>query len=114
MTKKEYFAVIRDIVSDNAELVAFVDHEVELLNKKSGSPRKPTKTQVENEGLKAEILDALAEVDEPVTITGLGEICSAIAGLSNQKVTHLLTALVKDGKIVKEYVKKVPYFAIAR
>ena len=63
MTKKEMFAEIRKVVADNAEMVAFIDHEIELLNRKSGSPRKPTKTQVENDGFKADILAALAEVD---------------------------------------------------
>lgn len=111
-TKREMFAEIRKAVADNAEMVAFLDHEVELLdNKKSGS-RKPTKTQVENEGYKADILTALAEADEPVTIKGLAEICPSIAGLTNQRVTHMLTDLRKDGKVARSYVKKVAYFAI--
>lgn len=112
MTKKETFAVIRGIVADNAELVAFIDHEIELLEKKSSGSRKPTKVQVENEGFKVDILNALAEVDEPVTIKGLYEICPSIAELSNQRVTHLLTALRKDGKVARSYVKKVAYFAL--
>ena len=56
MTKKEMFAEICKGVADNAEMVAFIDHEIELLDRKSGSPRKPTKTQVENDGFKADIL----------------------------------------------------------
>jgi hypothetical protein len=112
MTKKETFAVIRGIVADNAELVAFIDHEIELLEKKSSGSRKPTKVQVENEGFKVDILNALTEVDEPVNIKGLYEICPSIAELSNQRVTHLLTALRKDGKVTRSYVKKVAYFAL--
>ena len=112
MTKKEMYAEIRKVVADNAEMVAFIDHEVELLNRKSGSPRRPTKTQVENDGFKAEILKALAEVDAPVTIKGLCEVCDAIADLSNQRITHLLTDLRKDGKVVRTYIKKVAYFAL--
>ena len=39
MTKKEYFALIRTIVEatdreDKAEMLNFIDHEVELLSKK--------------------------------------------------------------------------------
>jgi hypothetical protein len=112
MTKREMFAEIRKIVADNAEMVAFIDHEVELLDKKKSGSRKPTKTQVENDAFKADILTALAEADEPVTIKGLIEICPSIAGLTNQRVTHMLTDLRKDGKVARTYVKKVAYFAI--
>lgn len=112
MTKKEYFAVIRNLVADNEELVAFIDHEVELLNKKSSGSRKPTAKQIENDGFKADIINALAEVDEPVTISGLCEVCPSISELSNQRITHMLTDLRKDGKVVRSYVKKVAYFAL--
>ena len=112
MTKKEMFAEIRKVVADNAEMVAFIDHEIELLNRKSDSPRKPTKTQLENDGFKADILEALAEADEAVTIKGLVEFCPSIAGLSNQRVTHMLTDLRKAGKVARTYVKKVAYFSL--
>lgn len=112
MTKKEMFAEIRKVVISNEEMVAFIDHEIELLDRKSGSPRKPTKTQVENDGFKADILAALAEVDAPVTIKELCEVCGTIADLSNQRITHMLTDLRKDGKVARTYVKKVAYFTL--
>ena len=112
MTKKEMFTEIRKVVIANEEMVAFIDRQIELLERKSSTPRKPTKTQVENEGFKAEILEALAEADKPVTITELRLICEAIAELSNQRITHLLTDLRKDGKVARTYVKKVAYFAL--
>ncbi len=109
-TKKEMFSAIREVVIDNEEMVAFIDKEIELLNRKSGRTRKPTATQVENMGFKADILTALATVDKPVTIKELCEVCPSIAGLSNQRITHLLTDLRKNGEVAREYVKKVPYF----
>ena len=112
MTKREMFTEIRAMVADNAEMVAFIDHEIDLLNRKSGTPRKPTKTQVENDAYKADILAALAKVGEPVTIKGLCDACEAVAGLSNQRITHMLTDLRKDGKVARTYVKKVAYFAL--
>ena len=112
MTKKEMFAEIRNIFADNAEMVAFIDHEIELLNHKSEIPRKPTKTQIENDGFKADILAALAEVDAPVTIKELCGVCDSISGLSNQRITHLLTDLRKDGKVARTYIKKVAYFGL--
>lgn len=112
MTKREMYAEIRKLVADNEEMVAFIDHEVSLLDRKNSGSRKPTKTQLENDGFKADILSALAEVDKPVTIKELCEVCSSIASLSNQRITHMLTDLRKDGKIVRTYLKKVAYFAL--
>jgi len=110
MTKREYFAQIRELVADNEELVAFIDHEVELLNRKSATPRKPTKAQQENAVFKANILEALEKVGKPVSIKELVAECPSLAGLTNQRITHLLTALIADDKVAKEYVKKVPFF----
>lgn len=112
MTKREMYAMIREAVADNAEMVAFIDHEVELLDKKKTSTRKPTKTQLENDAFKADILTALAEVDAPVTIKELCGVCGSIAGLTNQRITHLLTDLRKDGKVTRTYIKKVAYFTL--
>ena len=113
MTKKEMFVEIRNAVVDNAEMVAFIDHEIELLNRKSGTPRKPTKTQVENDGFKAEILTYLAGVDAPKSIKELQSEVESLSGLTNQRITHMLTDLVKSGSLVKKYVKKTPFYSVA-
>ena len=113
MTKREMFAEIRNLVIDNAEMVAFIDHEVELLDKKSNSAKKPTKTQIENDGFKATIVAYLATADAPKTIKDLQSEIAELAGLTNQRITHMLTDLVKAGTLTKEYVKKTPYFSIA-
>lgn len=113
MTKREMFAEIRNAVIDNAEMVAFIDHEIELLNRKSTSPKKPTKTQMENDAFKAVIVDYLANVDAPKTIKELQAEVAELNGLTNQRITHMLTDLVKAGKLTKEYVKKTPYYSIA-
>jgi hypothetical protein len=112
MTKREYFAQIRNIVADNKELVDFIDHEVELLNKKSSSPRKPSARQVENVALKKDVLATLARLGEPVTIGQIVAETPSLEGLSNQRVTHLLTDLRKDGEVERTYVKKVAHFAV--
>ena len=114
MTKKEMFAEIRNIVADNEEMVAFIDHEIELLERKSNSTKKPTKTQIENDGFKAEIVAYLTEVDTPKTIKELQAEIPSISGLTNQRITHMLTDLRKDGKVARTYVKKVAYFALGR
>ena len=113
MTKKEMFAEIRKAVITNDEMVAFIDHEIELLNRKGNSSKKPTKTQIENDAFKAIIVEYLTTVDAPKTIKELQAEVAEIADLTNQRITHMLTDLVKTGKLSKEYVKKTPYYSIA-
>jgi len=113
MTKKEMYAEIRNAVINNEEMVAFIDHEIELLNRKGGSSKKPTKTQVENDAYKATIVEYLTTVDAPKTIKDMQVEIADISGLTNQRITHMLTDLVKAGTLVKEYVKKTPYYSIA-
>lgn len=114
MTKRENFAALRTlaVASKNEELVAFIDHEVELLNKKNSyKSTKPTKTQVENEGTKGIILGVLTS--EPMTISDIQEADETLGALSNQKISALLSQLIEDGKVVKTVVKRKAYFAIA-
>ena len=112
MTKREMFAEIRNAVIDNAEMVAFIDHEIELLDNKRSSSKKPTKTQIENEGFKATLMEYFTRVDAPKTIKEIQAEVQEMADLTNQRITHLLSNLVKTGVVTKEYVKKVPYFSI--
>ena len=110
MTKKEMYAVIREAMADNAEVVAFCDHEIELLSKKR-STSTPTKTQRENENVKAEILEALSQVAEPVTVSELLGIMPN--SYTNQKISALLRQLKDAGKVEKVIDKKVSRFILA-
>ena len=111
ITKKEMFAQIREVVADNADMVAFIDHEIELLSKKSGS-KKPTATQIANEGLKATILTVL-EGSEGMTASEVLASSDEFAGLSNQKITALLRQLVLDGSVTKITDSKKTLFKLA-
>lgn len=113
MTKKEMFNEILAVVADNAEMVEFINHEIELLNRKSSAVRKPTKNQLENEGFKADIVDYLKDADAPKTIKELQTAIPSLADLTNQRITHLLTDLVKAETLTKNYVKKTPYYSVA-
>lgn len=110
MTKRENYAKIREIVKDNAELVAFIDHEVELLDKKNSTKsNKPTQKQKDNEVLKETILTAMAN-NKAYTVS---EICELIGVDSNQKVSAMITALKNDGKVIRAYEKRVARFTKA-
>jgi hypothetical protein len=115
MTKREMFTAIANVaeVAANQEMVDFLNHEIELLNRKASSSRKPTKTQVENESFKALIVEYLESADTPKSIKELQAEIPEISELTNQRVTHMLTDLVKAETLTKEYVKKTPYYSIA-
>lgn len=112
MTKREMFLAIREVVSADAEMVAFIDKEIDLLNRKSAS-RKPTKTQTENEVYKADILVTLSTADAPLSIKDIQAGTASLEELSNQRISHLMKALVDSGQVAKVYVKKVPLFSLA-
>lgn len=118
MTKRDYFngllGVIenhKDSIENYEEFKAFIEREIELLNKKR-SNSKPTKTQIENEKIKEKILIAFEKIDEPVTITELAKM-DGLTEYSNQKLSVLCYQLVDEHKVVNTKVKKVSYFKIA-
>lgn len=114
MTKRENYNALRAIVADNADLVAFIDHELELLDKKNARrSTKPTKAQLANEDTKAVIVEVLTDATEPMTIADIMADDVAFEGMSIQKISALLTQLVNDGQVVRTSVKRKSYFAIA-
>ncbi len=113
VTKRERYIQILEYVAENEELVEFVNHEIELLNKKSGSLKKPTARQTENVALTADIVTTLTVEDRPMTIKEIIAATPSLAEITNQRVTHMLTALRNEGKVQRDYIKKVAYFSIA-
>ena len=111
ITKKEMFTRIKAQVKDNAEMVAFIDHEIELLDKKA-SNKKATKTQEANIGIKSTIL-AVLEGAKSMTVTEMQGASAELGELSNQKVSALVRQLVEAGKVVKTIDKKVSRFSLA-
>ena len=111
ITKKEMFTMIKAQVKDNAEMVAFIDHEIELLDRKA-SNKKATKTQEANIGIKATILAVLGN-GKSMTITEMQGASAELGKLSNQKVSALVRQLVEAGEVVKTIDKKVSRFSLA-
>ena len=78
---------------------------------KKRSSSKPTKTQLANEPIKAEILEVLANAEERMSCK---DINAALEGsYTPQKVSALMVQLVKAGKVSKETEGKVSYFTLA-
>ena len=118
ITKKEMFTMVAKVVENSevankAEMLEFLAHEVELLEKKN-SRTGQTKTQKENEVLMAQLLEALAEFDKPVTVSEfMKESSHEVATLSNQKLSALLKKLVDSEKVIKTVEKKKSFFSLA-
>ena len=96
-----------------AEAVAVLRKEQEQLAKKNSSDKKPTKTQEENEGYKALIIDFLSTQAEGVTVTIIQKGVPEFEGFNNQKVAALVRQLVEAGKVQKQVVKGKSLFLIA-
>lgn len=115
ITKKDRFnqLLALESVKANADLVAFIDHEIELLEKKNASAssvtRKPTKTQIANEGIKAEMLD-LMQSGTSYLISDMMKMFPTLAEYPSQKIVALMRQLVKDEKVVREEIKGKAYF----
>lgn len=82
------------------------------IQKRNSGDRKPSKTQVANEGLKADILAYLADGEKHTVTEMMGAIAS-LEGASNQKVATLVTQLVKAQLVTREEIKRKAYFALA-
>lgn len=115
LTKKEKFAMLKEIVVDTCNdsmLVEFIDNEISLLEKKS-SKSTQTKTQVENEAIKKIILETLSKLGEPATITDMQKARTELSVLANQKISALLTQLKVENAVIRTEVKGKAYFTVA-
>ena len=117
-TKRDYFNALLNIeaVKEKEALVDFINHELELLDKKNANKStKPSAVQVANNGIKEEILDCLAdEPNKAFTISEMQKLFPCCAELSNQRVSALVRQLVADGKVVRTEDKRKAYFGIAK
>lgn len=119
MTKKEMFAMVIGVVENaevenREEMVAFLNHEIELLEKKS-SKTGATKTQKENLVLMEQLKEAFKEMEKPVTISEFQALSThEVATLSNQKLSALLKKLTEgeNAPMVKTVEKKKSYFSL--
>lgn len=127
LTKRDYFTAILSKVDmdatydiskgdatvkvSGADVAGFLNHELELLDRKNTVDKKPTATQVANEGIKADIKAFLdAHKGEKYTVSALMKSVPAIADASNQKVSSLVRQMVLDGQAERIEDKRKAYF----
>ena len=114
ITKRERFNALLNMaeVKANPDMVAFIEHELELLAKKNSADKKPTAQQTANEAIKSAIVEAM-EANHLYTVTEIQKSVAECAELSNQRVSALLRQLKDDGVVVRTEDKRKAYFSLA-
>lgn len=111
MTKRDHFNSLLSIpaVAENPDLVTFINHELELLERKNSAEKKPTAQQVANQSIKDEILACMVD-DTFYTITDLIKAVPVCNDMTNQRVSALVRQLVEAEKVVKVVEKRKSFF----
>ena len=115
-TKREYYELIKSKLADNTEIVAFCDHEIELLDnrkKTTDGEKKLTPKQKENLVLVATILDNM-EVDTIYSISDMQRKIEVCKELTNQKISRLVRRAVAEGTMERVEGKGKALFKLAK
>ena len=111
MTKRDYFnAILSKYPLTDAEK-DFVKHELELLEKKNSSEKKPTAQQVANDSIKTAIAEGMTP-NRLYTVTEIQKEIPECAELCNQRVSALLRQMKDDGIVTRTEDKRKAYFSI--
>lgn len=125
MTQREMYNTIKNIIIgistedfeafspefSREEIAEGIDARIKALDKKSATPKKPTKTQIENEGIYADIIflmaDGVTRTNKAITDT-----YNALYGTdySTNKIQAQVTKAVKGGSLDRTVIKGVVYF----
>lgn len=111
MTKRDFYNAFLKIeeIKRNPDYVAFIEHEIELLEKKNAADKKPTAQQKENDSIKDAVFNGMAD-NRMYTITELIKEIPECADLTNQRVSALVRQLVAEDKVERFEEKRKAYF----
>lgn len=100
ITKREQFEGIVGVLTEigEDELAKVMLHEIELIDKRSGAKRGPSKVQLANEPVKDAMVEFLT-MTGPKTATEIGLAMDPI--VSVQKASQLLKQLREEGRVTK-------------
>ena len=123
MTQREMFNAMAKVVNETSvdtieevgfskdELLEGINARLEALDKKRTSSNKPTKTQIANEAIYANIVNIMAD--------GTAKTCRQITDIYNKtyetdystnKLQPQITKAVANGKLTRSVAKGVVYF----
>ena len=110
ITKRDRFNALLSIpaVQADPDMVAFIEHELELLAKKNSADKKPTAQQVANAGVADAIYDGM-EDGVMYSITDLIKTIPECADLTNQRVSAIVRGMIGT-KVERIEEKRKAYF----
>lgn len=110
-TKRDNFTALLKLseVQADAKLVEFINHEIDLLDRKNTVDKKPTKTQQENEVIKSAVLSSM-EDNRLYSISEMLKEFPACADMSNQKLSSLVRQMVLDKQVERVEEKRKAFF----
>lgn len=113
ITKVQMFNMIKALedVQANADMVAFLDHEIELLSKKSARKAKTDEELDAERQLFNEVVSALAD-GKARTITEIQKSSDILGNFSNQRVVSIVKKMITNGDVVKITDKKKSTFKL--
>lgn len=110
ITKKDRYNALLNLaeVQAHPDMVEFIQHEIELLDRKT-TKNGEKKVNEKMEAAKATLLTYLGAVEK----ASVSDCMVALGESATQFPTAVLTALKKEGKVVREVIKGKPYYHIA-
>ena len=119
-TNREMFVTLINVIAnaqiaetEKVELTDFINSRIEQLDKKANSVSKAEKAKQElNAELAKTIIAGLTEIGKPVKVSDLIKGYEPLGEYSTQKLTPIITALVKENKVESIVVKREKLYSV--
>ena len=114
-TERDFYNEIKEILNERVDIVEFCDKKIGQLDKKrDGSSEKAKERNAQREIDKNEVLNVLVEIGDWATLKDINSANEKVQMFSNQKLTSLLTEMLKEDKSVERKVdKRVVFYKVA-
>lgn len=119
-TNREMFVALVNVIAnaqiaetEKVELTDFINSRIEQLDKKANSVSKAEKEKAKlNAELAKTIIAGLTEIGKPVKVSDLIKGYEPLGEYSTQKLTPIITALVKENKVESIVVKREKLYSV--
>ena len=109
-TKKDYFKTLLEIVKGNQELENFINHELELLDKKVNKPKTLSE---EDERIMNEIAELTSNGNAKM-IKEMQNENEFLRTFSTSKISAMIKKMIDNKEIKREEIKGKAYFSYVK